>query len=67
MAHVLWCGFGTPGRITVHDAFRGTIAAIAAQAHYQVRTEAVGHLPIRPGDNSGRRLDAALFDRATGT
>lgn len=61
------CGFGTPGRITVHDALRETIAAIAAHAHYHVRTEAVGHLPLRPKESVGRRPDAALFDRGTGT
>lgn len=67
VAPVLRCGFGAPGRITVHDALRDTVAAIAFHAHHQVRTEAVGHLPLRPDDTAGRRFDAALFDRASGT
>lgn len=67
VSHVLRCGFGAPGRITVHDALRDTVAAIATHAQYQVRTEAIGHLPLRPGDTAGRRPDAALFDRGSGT
>lgn len=54
VAHVLMCGFGTPGRITVHGALCDTVAAIAALSHYQVHTEAVGHLSLRPGETACR-------------
>lgn len=67
LEHVLRCGAGNPGRISVHHALRDVVAAIAAQAGLQVQVEIVGHLPLRPGDSAGRRPDVAIFDRARGT
>lgn len=66
VAHVLRVGLVVLAAL-LSMALRDTMAAIAAQAHYQVRAEAVGHLPSRPGGTADRRPDVALFDRSTGS
>lgn len=61
--HVLRCGVGSPGRISVLHALRYVVPSIAAQAGLQVQVEPVGNLPLRPGDSIGRRSDVAISDR----
>lgn len=51
----------------MHHALRGVVAAVAAQAGFQVHIEPLGHLPLCPGDTTGRCPDIAVFDRVRGT